>query len=111
MIRPLRDMVLIEKLDQERETVTAGGIVLPATLQAKAKTKQDTFHAKVLAKGPKVPAELGVGDEIIVETWADGDGTKLFTGEGVGGHRFFITPNDIVCVVDRPVPPMVAGEL
>lgn len=99
MIRPLKDNILIENLDQGRETVTKGGIILPATLQARAKTKADLFRAKVVAKGPDAPRELEIGSHVLVHTWADGDGSKLYTGENAGTHQRFIKPDDIVCEV------------
>lgn len=82
-----------------RERTTKGGIVLPATLGSRAKTKADMWRGKVLAVGPKV-TELSVGEHVLVHTWADGDGTQLYTGTPLAGHRRIIKPDDIVCVVD-----------
>jgi len=95
-VTPLRDLVLVEALDVGRETVTAGGIIIPATTQSRAKTKSDLWRGRVLAVGPKV-RDLSPGDDVIVHTWADGDGSKLYSGENVGGHRQFIREGDIAC--------------
>ena len=97
-VTPRRDLVLVETLDAGRETVTAGGIILPATLGARAQTKSDLWRGRVFAVGPKV-RDVHPGDDVIVHTWADGDGSKLYSGEGIGGHRSFIRQDDIVCAV------------
>ncbi len=106
-IKPLRDRIYIRKI---RETVSSGGIVFPETFRAgksghsarlKMNAIQDTFHATVLAVGPE-SRELAPGDEVIVYSYAEGDGSKLFTGESVGEKDcLFIGPDDVVCAVDR----------
>jgi co-chaperonin GroES (HSP10) len=97
-VSPLRDLVLVESLDVGRERTTAGGIVIPATTQARAKTKSDLWRGRVIAVGPKVQG-LEPGEDVIVHTWGDGDGSKLYSGEGIGGHHSFIRQSDIVCAV------------
>lgn len=97
-VSPLRDLVLVETLDQGRETVTEGGIVLPATLQSHAKTKRDLWRGRVIAVGPEVKG-IEPGEHLLVHTWAEGDGSKLYSGEGVGGHRSFVREVDIACVI------------
>lgn len=91
--------MLVEALDVGREHVTPGGIVIPATTGSRAKTKSDLWRGRVLAVGPEVK-EIAPGQDVIVHTWADGDGSKLYSGEGVGGHRSFIKQADIVCVAE-----------
>lgn len=103
-VRPLRDLVLVQRLEGHGiERVTPGGIVIPAACEAKAKTKNDYFRARVIAKGPKAPPELEVGEDVLVHTWAGGDGTGLYTGAltSVGNGRMLITPDDIVCAFPR----------
>lgn len=97
--RPTKDRILVERLDMGRERTTKGGIVLPATLGAKAKTKADMWRGKVLAVGPDV-RELTPGDHVLVHTWAEGDGSTLYTGVGLGAHRVLIRPDDVICAVD-----------
>lgn len=99
-IKPLRDLVLVESLDVGREHVTPGGLIIPATIQARAKTKSDLWRGRVLAVGPEVK-DFEPGEDVIVHTWADGDGSKLYSGEArLGGHRQLVKQGDIACVVD-----------
>lgn len=100
-VQPLRDLVLVERLEGHGiETVSPGGIIIPATTEAKAKTKADTFRARVVALGPEA-RDLRVGEVVLVFTWAGGDGSQLYTGvEALGPHQFFIRPDDIVCVYE-----------
>lgn len=108
-ITPLRDLLLVERLEGHGiERVTKGGIIIPATLEAHAKTKNDTWRGKVIAKGPKAPDDVVVNDVVMVFTWADGDGKKLYTGhEALTKNQCFIEPDDIVCIVDDDAPPTV----
>jgi co-chaperonin GroES (HSP10) len=106
-VRPLGKRILVERLEGHGiERVTKGGIIIPATTEARAKTKQDTFRAKVLALGPQAnpTGELAVGDVLIVYTWDGGDGSTLYTGVSAGKHRLFIEPDDIVCIVEDDAP-------
>lgn len=105
-ISPLRDLILVERLDGHGiERVTPGGIIIPATSESRAKTKNDTWKGRVLAKGPKAPTELAIGDVVIVFTWADGDGSVLYTGTaGLARNELFIATDDIVCIVDETAP-------
>ncbi len=106
VIRPLRDGLYVERM---RETVTQGGIVLPETFKAgkngfsarqKMNAVADHFRAKVLAVGPDV-RELSQGDEILVWAFAEGDGSKLYTGESVGDKgKLFIKADDVVCALE-----------
>lgn len=93
-IRPLRDRIHIRRLEGHGiETVTPGGIIIPATSEARAKTKRDYFRAEVVATGPEV-RDLEPGEHVLVHTWADGDGSELYTGS-------FIGPDDVICVVAK----------
>ena len=112
-IRPLRNLVYVEKI---RETVSKGGIHLPQTFRAgknghsvreKMNAVADVFRAKVLAVGPEVRG-LSEGDECMVYTFAEGDGSTLWTGTSDDGKRadkaqrlFVRYPDDIVCAVDK----------
>lgn len=94
-IRPLRDRIHIRRLEGHGiETTTPGGIIIPATTEARAKTKNDYFRAEVLAVGPDV-RELAAGEHVLVHTWADGDGSVLYTSGA------FIGPDDVICVVAK----------
>ncbi len=105
VIRPLRDQLYVQRL---RESVSAGGIIFPETFSPKKKfgarermnAVPDHFRAKVLATGPDV-RELAQGDEVLVWSYADGDGSKLWTGEGVGEKdKLFIKADDVVCALE-----------
>lgn len=120
-LRPLRNLVHVERLPdightrENGETRTAGGIIVPETYEApgrkKAVNKPDSFRARVLAVGPRVPAgELSEGDEVVVLTWSENsDGTRrgLYTGIDAPGDTLLIEyPTDIECALVRdPVPP------
>ncbi len=106
VIRPLRDQLYVQKLVETH--YGSGIIVKPSTFSPKKKFSarermnavSDTFHARVLATGPDV-RELAQGDEVIVYSFADGDGSKLYTGDSVGEKdRIFIRMDDVLCAVD-----------
>ena len=106
-LQPTRDRILVERLEGHGiERVTKGGIIIPATTESRAKTKSDTWKGRVVALGPQAPSELKIGDVVIVFTWADGDGSKLYVGhEGLGKNQLFVAPDDVVCIVDEDAPP------
>ena len=104
-IRPVGSNILIERLEGHGiERVTAGGIVIPATNEARARTKNDSFRARVLAVGPAQEANpirdaVAEGfDHVLVYTWADNDDAKrgLYTGTPLGQNRLFVKPDDII---------------
>lgn len=102
-LRPLRNLVYVERVKRE---VSAGGILLPQTFDNQNRPSlrhgavADYFEAKVLAVGPLVQ-ELTVGDTILVHTYAGGDGSKLYTGEGTtDAERLFVKyPEDLLAAV------------
>jgi hypothetical protein len=107
-VRPLRDLVYVEKIVQTHSP--SGLIELPGTFRAgkgghsarlKMGAVQDTFHARVLSIGPNV-RELSPGDEVLVFTFAEGDGSTLWTGENVGERNRMMVkyPDDILCALD-----------
>jgi co-chaperonin GroES (HSP10) len=105
-VRPLGSRIYIQRL---RVAESKGGIIFPETFKLRKQfsarerlnSVPDLFHAIVLACGPDV-RELKQGDEIIVYSFADSDGSKMYTGESAGEKdRLFIEPDDVVCAVDR----------
>lgn len=111
-IRPTKDRILVERLEGSGiERTTKGGIVLPATLESHAKTKRDGFRARVLALGPDVKVDLAKDEHVLVHTWAEGDGSNLYTGSPLGGGKLLIQPDDIICVVDKDVDAEVIGAV
>lgn len=102
-LRPLRNLLHVEPI---RETVTAGGILIPQDYRAlgsrKAVERPDTFRARVLAVGPDVRG-VEPGDDVLVYTWAErADGTRrsLYVGHDVPGGLLVSYPDDVVCAVD-----------
>lgn len=103
MIRPIGDRILVRRLDGHGvETVSKGGIVLPATSQGSAKTKADYFRARVEAVGPEAERQipdLAVGENVLVYTYS-GQAETVWTGTEAAGAGLFIRPDDILCVVE-----------
>lgn len=108
---PIGSWIYVERI---REKVSSGGIHLPETFRAgksglsareRINAIRDHFLVRVLATGPDVQkseaAGLFQGDHALIWSYAEGDGSKLYTGESVGEKdRLFIKPNDVVCAVD-----------
>ncbi len=108
VIRPLRDQLYVQRI---AETHYTGGVILkPGTFKAgkngfSARERMngvaDYFAARVLAIGPDV-RELSQGDEVLVWSYAEGDGTKLMTGDSVGEKdKMFVKMADVVCAIER----------
>jgi co-chaperonin GroES (HSP10) len=101
-VRPLGNRLYVERVKRER---TEGGIIIPETFDTKfsARLKHaavpDYFLARVLAKGEEVREDIDVGALTYVWTYAEGDGSKLWTGDDSGEKgRMFITERDLVGV-------------
>ncbi len=103
-IKPTKARVLVERLEGHGiERVTKGGIVLPATLEAKARTKRDVFRARILAVGPDAHDVRKAFDEgfdhVLVYAWSNGSGKGLYTGLPCGQNRLLIESEDVVVAV------------
>ncbi len=108
---PIRDWLYVEKVI---ERLSPGGIHLVECFKAgksglsarqRINAIKDHFLVRVLATGPEVQkseaAGLFQGDHALVWSYAEGDGSKLYTGESGGEKdRLFIKPGDVVCAVD-----------
>lgn len=104
MLRPLRDRILVERLEGHGiERVSPGGIIIPAICEKNVQTKSDTFRARVLAIGPEADRELQgdlkPGDEVLLYTF-DGHPDRVFTGDLGGESGLFVRPDDILCAVE-----------
>jgi chaperonin GroES len=88
-IKPLGKRILAEKLEPEKRT-TAGGIVLPDTVQS-----EKVVQAKVLAVGTDEKFEVKVGDLIIVGTFA---GTEIEQGEM---KMILVKESDVLAIVEK----------
>jgi hypothetical protein len=114
-LRPLRNLVLVERIldpgqtrDAQGFVVTSGGIALPQDYKAigsrKAVNRPDHFRARVIAVGPKVTDPLIVpGAEVPILSWStEPDGTRrgLYTGVDVTKDELFVRwPDDFGGVV------------
>ncbi len=92
-LKPLRDRILIKRLDAEE--MTAGGIVIPET------AKEKPLEAEVLAVGPGRrlddgtirPLEVKVGDRVLIGKYSGTD-IKLD-----GEDRVIVREDDVLGVV------------
>lgn len=105
VLRAYGEWIYVQKIVEER---TSGGLFIPQTADYRHKPRlrfasvENTFRARVLSIGPRVDLDIDQGDEILVYTFAEGDGSKFYTGENVGEKgRLFIKPKDIVCAISR----------
>ena len=87
-IKPLGKRILAKKIEPENKK-TAGGIVLPDSVQS-----EKVVRAKVLAIGTDEKFEVKVGDEIIVGTFA---GTEIEQGED---KLILVKETDVLAIVE-----------
>jgi co-chaperonin GroES (HSP10) len=111
VLQPLRDLIQVTRLEGHGiETVSAGGIILPATREANVRTKGDYFRARVDAMGPEAikayAGDLKPGDEVLIYTYS-GTAESVFTGEKAG-DRLFVRPDDILAAVAPERPALLA---
>ncbi len=88
-IKPLGKRLLAKKIESESRT-SAGGIVLPDTVQS-----EKVVRATVLAIGTDEKFEVKVGDEIIVGTFA---GTEIEQGED---KLILVKESDVLAIVEN----------
>lgn len=103
MLQPLRDRIIVTRLEGHGiETISPGGIVIPATVEKSVRTKPDYFRARVDALGPEAErayaGDLKAGDEVLVYTYS-GTEASVFTGSDLGEKRLVIGPDDILGAV------------
>jgi chaperonin GroES len=93
--RPLRDRVLIRRIDPEAKT--SGGVVIPDT------AKEKPMEGEVVAVGPGARVENGaiqpmgvkVGDRVLFGKWS---GTEI----ELDAEEFMIMPeSDLLGVIDK----------
>ena len=86
-VRPLRDRVLVRRLEETEQKV--GGIIVPDT--AKEKPQQAEVVAvgsgRVLENGQRVPLTLKAGDKVLVGKWS---GTEV----KLEGEEYLIIKED-----------------
>jgi len=88
-VKPLRDRVLVRRIDEEEQKV--GGIVIPDT--AKEKPTQAEVVAvgsgRVLENGQKMPLTVKAGDKVLIGKWS---GTDV----KIDGEEYLILKEDEV---------------
>ena len=94
-IRPLRDRVLVKRLDEN--TKTAGGIIIPDTAKEKpseglVEAVGDGFRAE---DGKIVPMTVKVGDKVLFGKWS---GTEVKLN---GEERLIMKEADILGIVEE----------
>jgi chaperonin GroES len=86
-VKPLRDRVLVRRIEETEEKV--GGIIIPDS--AKEKPTQAEVVAvgsgRVLDDGKRVPLDLKAGDKVLVGKWS---GTDV----KIGGEEYLILKED-----------------
>lgn len=96
-IRPLRAQMYVERVVEThwRDTIIIKPETFAQTKRFSAREKfnaiPDYYLAKVLAVGPEERSGLQPGDHTMVWSYADGDGSVLYSGKSVGERgRLFI---------------------
>src|ERR1700716_604880 len=95
--RPLHDRIVVRRIAAEEKT--AGGIIIPDTVQEKPS------QGEVVAVGPGgrdeagklIPIDIKVGDRVLFGKWS---GTE---GKIDGQELLIMKESDIMGVIDEPV--------
>ena len=90
-IRPLGDRILVQRMDENKEQRSTGGIIIPDT------AKEKPMEAKIIAAGPgavqddgsRRKLEVHVGDRVLISKYA---GTEV----KIEGDEFIIMREDDV---------------
>jgi len=86
-VKPLRDRVLVRRLEEAEEKV--GGIIIPDT--AKEKPQQAEVVAvgsgRILENGTRVPLSVKAGDKVLLGKWS---GTEI----KIDGTEYLILKED-----------------
>ena len=72
-VRPLRDRVLVKRLDEGEQKV--GGIIVPDTAQEKPQRAEVVAvgSGRILENGDRVPLTVKAGDRVLVGKWSGTD--------------------------------------
>ena len=100
-VRPLRDRVLVKRVEQTEQRI--GGIIIPDT--AKEKPQQAKVVAvgsgRVNDEGKTIPPDVKAGDYVLIGKYA---GTEI----KLDGEEFLIVREDEILGVAEGVPEAVA---
>jgi chaperonin GroES len=88
-VRPLRDRVLLRRLEESEQRV--GGIIIPDTAKEKPQKAEvvGVGSGRILEDGTRVPLTLKPGDKVLVGKWS---GTDV----KIGGEEYLILKEDEV---------------
>lgn len=95
-IKPLRDKVVVKRLEEE-EQKTPGGIIIPDTAKEKPQMGEvlAVGKGKVLQDGKVVPPEVKVGDKVLFARYA---GTEV----KIDGEEYLIMSEDeILAIIEK----------
>ena len=72
-VRPLRDRVLVKRLDEGEQKV--GGIIVPDTAKEKPQRAEVVAvgSGRILENGDRVPLTVKAGDRVLVGKWSGTD--------------------------------------
>jgi chaperonin GroES len=72
-VKPLRDRVLVRRIDKQEEKV--GGIIIPDSAKEKPTEAEVVAvgSGRVLEDGKRVPLDLKAGDKVLVGKWSGTD--------------------------------------
>ena len=86
-VRPLRDRVLVRRLEEREEKL--GGIIIPDTAKEKPQQAQVVAvgSGRILENGTAVPLTVKAGDKVLVGKWSGTDVT-------IDGTEYLILKED-----------------
>jgi chaperonin GroES len=72
-VRPLRDRVLVKRLEEEEQKV--GGIIIPDTAKEKPQQAEvvSVGAGRILDNGERVPMSVKKGDKVLIGKWSGTD--------------------------------------
>lgn len=95
-IRPLRDKVVVKRLE-EAEEKTPGGIIIPDTAKEKPQMGEviAVGKGKILQDGKVIPPDVKVGDKVLFARYA---GTEI----KIDGQEYLIMSEDeILGIIEK----------
>ena len=72
-VRPLRDRVLVKRLEEDEQKV--GGIIIPDTAKEKPQRAEVVAvgSGRILENGDRIPLTVKAGDKVLVGKWSGTD--------------------------------------
>jgi chaperonin GroES len=93
-IRPLRDRIIVRRLEEEEKT--KGGIIIPDTAKEKPQEAEVVAvgSGRVDDNGKTVPVEVKVGDKVLFSKYS---GTEIKLG---GEEHLILREEDILGIIE-----------